>query len=74
MDSAITKKRMKRVWKEYQMPTLLRYRIPEKSECAYCACPGEICVYESALANGLRFLITAPIREIMGFLDLEGEY
>ena len=70
IESKITDKRMRRVWKKFQMPDSLCYRIPGKGKWAYCSRLGEICVYEAALANGLRFPIASPIREILGFLGL----
>ena len=52
------------------MSNSLCYRIPGEGEWANCSRPGEICMYEAALANGLRFPVAPPIREILGFLGL----
>ena len=44
VDSVMTEKRMRRIWKEYHIPPLLSYRILEKGEWAYCARLRKVCV------------------------------
>ena len=50
----------------FQFPKRVRVHLPQGEERAYHFSPGEVCFYEVAFLNGLRFPIHPFIMELLG--------